>query len=100
MIYVSKAYRRLIKEPLRALEQKIKNRSADVLGYTIARLCVAWMKARGIRRSTIRDVCGILDAVKYELRKEVSDPYEELMRARHGSPFPDDSDIDSAAWEE
>ena len=57
------------------------------INYLITKLCMAYVKRRGVSYSTYNDIIGILESVKQEFYRRVVAPYEDNKKLENGDVY-------------
>jgi hypothetical protein len=80
--YIPNERRVQLSEPIRKLEQALCKKGE--YNYAITKLFIGYIKKMGISYDHLSDVSGILDDIKYEFKRQVTDPYENAKAKENG----------------
>ena len=85
MPYIDRPKRPALDEAIEPLVKKIAlGRDKGEMNYVFTRLCLAWLRQRGVSYNSLSDVKAVLDDVRTEFHDRHMRPYEDKKRAENG----------------
>jgi len=77
MPYILKPDRLKFNDILEVLESKIPEiKNAGELNYLITKICLTYLKQKGLKYQNINEIVGVLECAKQEFYRRIATPYE------------------------